>query len=48
MYNFYVCRPFGALKEHTQEECPQWQYECPHCWEAGEYKETHLKECPII
>ena len=43
-----LCRK--DLEKHTKEECPRRQYECPHCQEAGEFKErttTHLKECPM-
>ena len=37
------------MEKHKKEECPRRQYECPHCKEAGEYKErtgVHLEECP--
>jgi TNF receptor-associated factor 4 len=39
------------IPRHTQEECPRRQYECPHCQEAGEYRERttkHLKKCTMI
>ena len=39
------------LERHKNEECPKRQYECPHCHEAGEYRERttkHLNECPIM
>ena len=39
------------LEKHTKEECPRRQYECPHCQEAGEYREMttkHLHKCAMI
>ncbi len=39
------------MEKHTKEECPRRQYECPHCQEAGEYREMttkHLHKCPMI
>ncbi|MCG8626699.1 MAG: hypothetical protein MJE68_32450, partial [Proteobacteria bacterium] len=37
------------MEKHTEEECPRRQYKCPHCQEAGEYRERttkHLETCP--
>ena len=39
------------LEKHTTKECPRRQYKCPHCQEAGEYRERttkHLEECPMV
>jgi TNF receptor-associated factor 4 len=38
------------VQRHIQKECPRRQYQCPHCQEAGEYRERttkHLEECPM-
>ena len=39
------------LENHTKEECPRRQYECPHCQKTGEYREmitNHLQICPML
>ena len=39
------------MEKHTKEECPRRQYKCPHCQEAGEYRDMttkHLHKCPMI
>ena len=39
------------MEKHTKEECPRRQYKCPHCEEAGEYRDMttkHLHKCPMI
>ena len=38
------------MEKHTKE-CPRRNHKCPHCQEAGEYRERmtkHLKECPKV
>ncbi len=42
---------FRNVKSHELNECPERQYTCPHCNEAGEYDErttTHLEVCPRV
>ena len=39
------------MDKHLSEECPKREYECPHCFETGEYQEMtseHLEECEYI
>ena len=39
------------MQRHTKEECPRRQYKCPHCQEAGEYRERttkHLEICSML
>ena len=39
------------MEKHTKEECPRRQYKCPHCQEAGEYRDMttkHLHKCPMV
>ena len=39
------------LQNHLANKCLRRQYQCPNCWEMGEYEErttSHLETCPKV